>query len=258
MKHSISFGNNKNIIFHSQPRVPCSLMTEKIDLWLADADSVPNFSLSVEEQRKMNAMKLPFAAHRFESTRKLLRYLFETYLNCSQCQIATTDQGKPFLPAFPEFHFNVTHSKKMIMVALARSPIGIDLERERKLDVLRIAKRFFSLSELLVLQKKDPAQQQQIFFKLWTAKEAALKADGQGIAFGMKNNLAVMKGENISSIELEDQSWKISSWSFLEGEENFFGAMATSFTPTLLHWYDLRPGTQGVSSIVLNQDSTNS
>lgn len=244
MKSSLSFENNQNIIFHAQPGDSWRLLPREIHLWLATTDRVPELSLSAEEQIKRSVMKLPFAAHRFESTRKLLRYLLGGYLNCSNCQIETTDQGKPFLPAFPEFHFNVTHSKKMIMVALSGSSVGIDLERERKLDVLRVGKRFFSPSELLVLQKKDLAQRQQTFFKLWTAKEAALKADGQGIAFGMKNNVAIMKGEDVSSIKLESQSWKISSWNFKEESDCFFGAVATSFVPTLIHWYDLRAGVQ--------------
>lgn len=238
MKNSVFFENNKNIIFHEAPDHPLNLLPREIHLWIATVDNVPEFPLSTEEQIKLSAMKLPVVARRFESTRKLLRYLLGAYLNCPDANVETTDQGKPFLRAFSEFHFNVTHSKKIIIVALSRMPVGVDLERIRKIDVMRMAQRFFSPQELLLLEKK---QQQQQFFKLWTAKEAALKADGQGIAFGMKNNIAIMTEKNISSIELEKQSWKISSWNFLEEKETFFGAVASSFVPNLIHWYDMRP-----------------
>lgn len=239
MKQSVFFENTKNIIFHEQSGHPSNLHPREVHLWIATTDHVPEFPLSAEEQIKLSSMKLPVVARRFESTRKLLRYLFGTYLNCLDAQVQTTEQGKPFLTAFPEFHFNVTHSKKNIMVALSRMVVGIDLEKIRKLDVIRMAQRFFSPQELLLLGKKNEHQQQ--FFKLWTAKEAALKADGQGIAFGMKNNVATMTGKTISSIELGKRSWKISSWKFLEGDEPFFGAVATPFFPTVIHWYDMRP-----------------
>lgn len=240
MKNAICFENNKNIIFHVHPGGSCSLLPGEVHLWLATVDHVPDLSLSVAEQIKLSAMKLPFVARRFESTRKLLRYLLRAYLNCPDGHIEKTDQGKPFLPEFPEFHFNVTHSKKMIMVALSRGPVGVDLERMRELDVVAVAKRFFSPQELLLLQEESEAQNQPTFFKLWTAKEAALKADGGGIASGMKNNVAAMEDGNVSSIILGKRSWKISSWNLSEGGGIFFGAVATSFVPAVIHWYDLR------------------
>lgn len=240
MKNAICFENNKNIIFHAHSEDSYSLLPGEVHVWVATIDDVPESSLSAAEQVKLRAMKLSATARRFESTRKLLRYLFGAYLNCPDGHIEKTDEGKPFLPEFPEFHFNVTHSKKMIMVALSRGPVGVDLERMRNLDVVPIVKRFFSPQELFLLQQKGQEQNQQTFFKLWTAKEAALKADGQGIVFGMKNNVAIMKEKNVSSIELGKQSWKISSWNLSEGGETFFGAIATLFVPAVIHWYDLR------------------
>lgn len=234
------FENHKNMIFHEQPGTCWSLLPGEVHLWLATIDCVPECSLSAAEQRKLSAMKLSFVARRFESTRKLLRYLLEGYLKCSDYRLEKTDQGKPFLPEFPEFHFNVTHSKNLIMVALSQGRVGVDLERMRNLDVVRVAQRFFSPQELLFLQKKNREKNQETFFKLWTAKEAALKADGGGIALGMKNNIALMEGDNIRAIFFKKQSWKINSWNFCEEEDCFFGAVATPFAPAIIHWYDLR------------------
>jgi len=240
MKDAICFENNKNIIFHARPGSSWSLLPGEIHLWAATVDSVPDYSLSAAEQIKLSEMKFPIVARRFEATRKLLRYLFGVYLNCLDCHLEKTNQGKPFLPAFPEFHFNVTHSKKMIMVALGRAPVGIDLERMRNLEVIPIAKRFFSPQELFFLQKKNQEQNREMFFKLWTAKEAALKADGQGIAIGMKENVAVVEKAKVVSIDLRKTSWSISSWNFCEGSDRFFGAVATSFVPSAIYWYDFR------------------
>ncbi len=263
MKNAICFENNKNIIFHSHAGASSVLLPGEVHIWLATVDYVSELSLSAAEQMTLSAMKLPFAARRFESTRKLLRYLLGAYLQCPDGQIEKTDQGKPFLPEFPAFHFNITHSKELIMIALSQGPVGVDLERVRKLNVLPIAKRFFSPEELLFLEEEDQEQNQQTFFKLWTAKEAALKANGGGIAFGMKNNLATMEASRVRSIEIfskpaagdeiqgavgvcenaigfKRQSWMIQSWSLYEKSELFFGAMATLFIPTAIHWYDMR------------------
>ena len=117
MKNAICFENNKNIIFHAHPGSFWNLLPGEVHVWLATVDRVPEQSLSAAEQIKLSAMKLPFVARRFEGTRKLLRYLLGAYLNCPNCHIEKTDQGKPFLPEFPEFHFSVTHSKKMIISA---------------------------------------------------------------------------------------------------------------------------------------------
>ncbi len=241
MKDAICFENNKNIIFHrSLSNVSWNLLPGEVHLWMTTIDEVPEFVLSPSEQIKLSVMKLPAAARRFESTRKFLGYLLSSYLKTSNFQIDKTEQGKPFLPEFSEFHFNVTHSKGVIMVALSQKPIGIDLERRRELDAISIAKRFFSSQELLFFHQDREDHNQQAFFKCWAAKEAALKADGGGIAVGMKENIAVMEKGNIVSIYLRKKVWNIFSWNLWQGTDCFFGAVATSFIPTVIHWHDWR------------------
>jgi len=245
LKHSIfTFNKHKRCsdlkLSTSGLQPPFKLLPGEVHLWLATIDSVPELALLADEQIKLSAIKFPLAARRFESTRKLLRYLLNAYLQCSEYRLEKTNQGKPFLPEFPEFHFNVTHSKKMIMVAFCRMPVGVDLERVRDLDVARIAKRFFSSKELFFLQEKNQEENREIFFKLWTAKEAALKADGRGIAIGMKENVAVMEKKNVVSIQLRKKSWHINAFRFSEKSDCFFGALATPFKPDVIRWNDFR------------------
>jgi 4'-phosphopantetheinyl transferase len=48
-------------------------------------------------------------------------------------------------------------------------------------DVESLAKRFFSPREYAHLRLVSPEEQQQIFFRYWTCKEAYLKATGDGL-----------------------------------------------------------------------------
>lgn len=241
MKDAICFENNKNIIFHSSPFVePRHLLPGEVHLWIASVHSVPEALLSAQEVEKQRSISLSSVACRFEGARKLLRYLFHLYLKSADAEMETTVQGKPFLKAFPEFHFNITHSQDVVMIALSQGSVGIDLERGKKLNEVAIARRFFAPEELLLINEYQQEQRQEIFFKLWTAKEATLKADGQGIANGMKESVAQMDKEQVSFVHFKKKSWNIYSWKLLEGGDCFFGAVATLFDPTVIHWYDTR------------------
>ena len=98
-----------------------------------------------------------------------------------------TTHGKPFFDPARGIDFNLSHSGDHAVVALAPSQsIGIDLERSgRQRSVLALAQRFFCASEFAALAALPEAQQQLAFLRLWTCKEAVLKALGRGIAFGL-------------------------------------------------------------------------
>lgn len=266
MKDNLLLNSSRNTICHThppniEPGKNCwNLPAGEIHLWLTSIDCLSKLPLSATEQLTMSAIKHPLVASRFESTRKLLRYLFSAYLNCHEYCIEKTERGKPFLAEFPEFYFSVTHSKDKIMVALSRGAVGVDLEKMREIDAVAIAQRFFSPREMFFLEGESHSYYQETFFKLWTAKEAVLKADGNGIASGMKKSIATMEEGRVTSVLVEKQSWWISSWSLgtpptignrsdsypidapatSESSECFFGAVASSFVPTVIHWYDLR------------------
>ena len=84
--------------------------------------------------------------------------------------------GKPFLPGGP--CFNLSHSgDKVVLLVDDKQMVGVDVER---IDAapLTVAKKVFTASEQQWLwhQAKDEA-----FFRLWTGKEAIMKALGLGL-----------------------------------------------------------------------------
>lgn len=82
--------------------------------------------------------------------------------------------GKPFFEDYPDFYFNISHSENLIAVAVADSPVGVDIEKKRDAN-LKIAQRFFSERE------KDFVKDSDSFFYVWTRKEALLKKTGEGL-----------------------------------------------------------------------------
>jgi 4'-phosphopantetheinyl transferase len=81
-------------------------------------------------------------------------------------------------------HFNLAHSGELALLALTRAgEVGVDVERIRPMpDALELAARFFSPREVAALQTVPPDDANAAFFRLWTRKEAWLKATGEGIA----------------------------------------------------------------------------
>ncbi len=59
--------------------------------------------------------------------------------------------------------------------------MGIDVEYLRSVTALDLAQRFFRPPEWTILATLDSAEQQRMFFRYWTCKEAYLKACGDGL-----------------------------------------------------------------------------
>lgn len=95
--------------------------------------------------------------------------------------IRRSSKGKPFFPAMPKLHFNITHSRTHIAIALSDTPIGIDLEPLRQYRPT-LVRRCFHPDEATYLDTIAEEQKAEAFTRLWTIKEAYVKYTGTGIA----------------------------------------------------------------------------
>ena len=84
--------------------------------------------------------------------------------------------------------FNLAHSGEWLLFALARDrELGVDVEQHRTMsDAIQIARRFFAPPEVADLEALDPTLHHDTFFRVWTRKEAIVKATGQGISAGLE------------------------------------------------------------------------
>lgn len=83
-----------------------------------------------------------------------------------------------------DVRFSLSHAGERALLAIAVGRhVGIDIEKERPVDVLELARRFFSAKETEALQALAPADRRSAFFRCWTRKEAFIKALGTGLRF---------------------------------------------------------------------------
>ena len=87
--------------------------------------------------------------------------------------------GKPFLEDFPDIHFNISHASGAIICAVSDWPVGIDMEKKRKIN-RRIMNKFFTESERNYVFSEN-YQQDERFTRIWTMKEAYVKFTGKGL-----------------------------------------------------------------------------
>ena len=89
-------------------------------------------------------------------------------------------KGKPHLPGGPSF--NQSHSGERLMIAVAASGrLGIDIEELRPVRrMLGISDKHFAPSEAARMRAAGSGERQSLFFRIWTRKEAFLKALGVG------------------------------------------------------------------------------
>jgi len=145
------------------------------------------------DDRSIHLWRIPYA---MPEGRAPLLELLASYLDQSGSSIVLDHdaRGKPRLADMASrsgvnhrLEFNWSHSGSFALVALARGcAVGVDIERlgktRRPVDV---ARRFFCRNEAAALEPLDPAARDAAFVRLWCAKEAVLKAVGEGLSFGL-------------------------------------------------------------------------
>ncbi|MES1935600.1 hypothetical protein C27AD_04567 [Salinisphaera hydrothermalis C27AD] len=85
-------------------------------------------------------------------------------------------------------HLGLSHSGAACLSLIAESPAGCDIERirARRFAPARLGAHCFHADEVAELRRLTPTDQVADFHRLWTLKEAALKAQGLGLSAGMK------------------------------------------------------------------------
>ncbi|WP_299657836.1 4'-phosphopantetheinyl transferase superfamily protein [uncultured Tateyamaria sp.] len=148
--------------------------------------------LSPEEQARYRRFRRDEDAHRFAARRTALRHILSAYLQCDLAEVAyeTMDAaGKPVLaqPHQGEVVFNASSSADIALIAVAQEgTIGVDVEYARPFeDMGQIARQYFTVDEVARLEARPPSQRCDAFYRLWTSKEALLKAEGAGLPGGL-------------------------------------------------------------------------
>jgi len=145
--------------------------------------------LDAAEQIRAGQYTNALPRHRYVEARGLLRWVLARYLNQlpATINIQTAEHGKPYLADCPEWTFNLSHTGDTLVIAVAQAcRVGIDIELCKPRDSLpRLVTKCFSDSEAAYWHTLDDGDKTAAFYRIWTAKEAFVKATGRGIALGL-------------------------------------------------------------------------
>jgi len=145
--------------------------------------------LTPEELRRAERFRVAAAAQRFIGARAALRMILgrATSAKPAEVEFLFGEHGKPHLPAGGPF-FNASDSGDYVVVALSPAEVGVDIELARivrRRD--RLARRVCTDSEFEMLAQAPEEERDALLLRLWTCKEAALKAVGIGLSGGTRN-----------------------------------------------------------------------
>ena len=120
---------------------------------------------------------------------------------------AMKNSGRPFAPsdyAYKESgqptiqngHISISHTEGYAACAIAREPVGIDVERGHTFSKAA-AKRILSPQEELM---SDSTNADELLSRIWTVKESFLKMTGEGIPGGMRTLELIAAGDGSSNV----------------------------------------------------------
>ena len=169
--------------------------------------------LTGEEREVAGRYHFPRHGDAFVLSRGYLRLVLGRYLGVAAADIRFRygEHGKPALasPADSGLHFNLSHSGEVALIAVARAPVGVDVEGERAVRNLEdVARRFFTTGEAGVVAGVPARRRQEAFFRCWTRKEAVIKALGGSIA-DLSDAVDVLRSMRRLSrpVRLADPAW---------------------------------------------------
>jgi 4'-phosphopantetheinyl transferase len=229
--------------------------TAGVDIWAADLHrsvrQVSEFAatLSKDEQARADRFHFDRDRNRFIVGRGLLRAILARYVGERHAALAFTYglKGKPALAPTTgksRLLFNLAHADDLLLLAVSRDcAVGIDVERIRPCeDTETIAASHFSIREASGLRKLPVARRLKAFYRLWTRKEAWLKATGDGISESLSQvEVSFLEDEQARLLSLFGSSETVQDWTLCEllPAPGFLGAMAAPAPDVPLncwHW----------------------
>lgn len=235
-------------------------MPDEIHVWWARLD-VPRAvaiglekSLSPEEIKTASRKYFERDKRDFIAAHGILRELLGHYTNTlpEAIRFEKGKNGKPFLNRHSHgmnIRFNMTHSGEYAMYSFCPGrETGIDIEQvKREITYAQIAERFYSQKEIELLTSVPEQERVSLFFKIWTRKEAFIKATGDGVSFPLdKMEVVDIKEGAFAPVRVLCDHYSDKQWFYrdISPSEGYVGALVASadtfkvicrqFTPGLL------------------------
>lgn len=196
-------------------------MTDDIKVWTQPLDlaepEVERFHqiLSSDERERAARFHLPIHRARFAVARGRLREIVAACTGSRPEQVifAYNRYGKPVVSGL---EVNVSHSDALAAYAVSLTrQVGIDIERVRAMSTTTIPEAFFAKTEVASLRALPQDLQLQAFYRIWTRKEAYIKALGKGLSIPLDSFDGLL--------DMPSPGWTIQSFA---PDSGFAGAVA--------------------------------
>lgn len=176
-------------------------------------------SSSLNELEKQRAERFinPEHGRRFTLVRGLLRQSLGFYLHQAPSTVLFhyNRYGQPSVKPDnnqTSFHFNISHSHEMAAFAFSHSRVGIDIEYKKEMKNLNALINYISHPDEISEFKQLPAAETaEAFFRLWTRKEAFIKANGQGLSMGLRSIYIGIDDQSITTT-VQYKSTSLHNW----------------------------------------------
>jgi len=167
---------------------------DQVHLWRIDLDGAPSEApadvLDHTERTRCAALAQPRSRLRFAAAHGAMRVVLGRYLSVRPAALVL-DYGRWGKPGLAErasgLRFSLSHSGSVALLAVTRCrEVGVDVEFARgELDLQRFCGRWFPPDERDLVAAAGPEGGSQLFLRLWSRKEACVKAAGARLAHGL-------------------------------------------------------------------------
>lgn len=201
--------------------------------------------LSDDEEERAGRFYFPIHRQRFIAAHAALRQILSLYVNLAAKDIVFgyTEYKKPYLqtPEATRLQFNLSHSDDLAVCAITLDhAVGIDIEKVEDTDKQDIAARFFSPRENAYLAGLSQPEKTISFYRLWSRKEALLKAIGKGLFIPLSSFTVSLHDEK-ETITLENETWSLHTLPHYLGYQSAVASNQDKIQ--ICHWDFLAHGT---------------
>lgn len=208
-------------------------LSREVHLWslttmtFSEADLAKHAERVLSPEERQRAERFAFAKDRrsYITAHWLLRQVLSAYVSMppDAWEFARAPHGKPFLAGLNAelgLFFNLSHTTGMVACAVTRmGEVGVDVETVRPRDHLNLARRYFAPLEVSQMESLSPEDQQEVFFRFWTLKEAYIKAQGLGLAMDLASfGFPEVQADQINIEFAEGSEDSPNDWSFFRHE----------------------------------------
>lgn len=199
-------------------------LDNEIHLWFKDLEQSEQECqrykkiLNIDELKRLEQFFFEKDKRRFIIARGYMKEVIGRYLEIESHDIVFTTSiyGKPQLidSINQGLHFSLAHSHKLVVLAITKSRVGVDLEYiHRAIDYKNIAQNFFSKSEYQIFTSLPEALKKEGFYNCWTMKEAIRKVYGDEKILNMiEIEVSFIPGDKPEIISIENDSYEAKKW----------------------------------------------